>query len=69
VSRRLSSDSEIVELDGVQAADTFDAIVRREMNMSGEEFLHRWDAGEYRDVDMDAVPGLVDVWTALPLVR
>lgn len=28
----------------------FDEQARRLMGMSGEEFLRRWDAGEYRDI-------------------
>jgi len=35
----------------------------------GEEFLRRWDAGEWVDIDLDKVPGLVDVSMAIPLVR
>lgn len=28
----------------------FDAQARQLLNISGEEFLRRWDAGEYRDI-------------------
>ena len=28
----------------------FDAAVRRRMGMSGEEFIRRWEAGEYREI-------------------
>ena len=28
----------------------FDAQARQLLNISGEEFLRRWDAGEYQDV-------------------
>jgi hypothetical protein len=27
----------------------FDAAARRELGMSGEEFIRRWDQGEFRD--------------------
>jgi hypothetical protein len=37
--------------------------------MSRAEFLRRWDAGEYQDLDVDSIPGLVDVVLALSLVR
>jgi muconolactone delta-isomerase len=37
--------------------------------MSGAEFLRRWDAGDYREVDIDDVDALPDVVGALPLVR
>jgi hypothetical protein len=37
--------------------------------MSGSEFLRRWDAGQYRDSDVDQVDGLPDVVAAISLVR
>lgn len=52
-----------------EAARAFDTIARREMGISGDQFLRQLDAGEYKDVDLDALPGLADVWMALPLVR
>ena len=33
-----------------EAREIFDEQARRLMGMSGEEFLRRWDAGEYRDI-------------------
>jgi hypothetical protein len=62
-------DVEIVELSGDEAADAFDQLARREMGISGAEFLRRWDVGEWTDEDFDDVHGLVDVWMGLPLVR
>jgi hypothetical protein len=60
---------DVVELTEQQARGTFDKIARREMHMSGTEFLKRLDAGEFNGVDIDSVDGLADVWMALPLVR
>lgn len=57
------------ELNADESARSFDGIAQREMGLSGIEFLRRWDAGEYEGIDLDSVPGLVDVWMALPLVR
>lgn len=37
--------TEIVVLSQQEAEEVFDAIARREMNISGTEFLRRWDAG------------------------
>lgn len=38
----------------------FDEAVRREMGISGEEFLRRWDAGEWRDdPDHEPIMGLL----------
>lgn len=56
------------ELNEAESAELFDSICRREMNMSGANFLQRYEAGEYENVDVDSVPGLVDVLTALALV-
>jgi hypothetical protein len=58
-----------VDMSDEEAAAAFDRVTRREMGISGEEFLRRWDAGEWTDVEMDDVPGLTDVWMMLPLVR
>lgn len=56
-------------LDAEGYDDLFDQIARKNLNMSGQEFLRRWDAGEFRDADWDAVPGLLAVAMALPLAR
>jgi hypothetical protein len=40
------------------------------MNMSGEEFLRRWDAGEYREVfDDPDHTHVLSLATLIPLVR
>lgn len=61
--------TEIVELSQREAEEVFDAIARREMNISGAEFLRRWDAGYYSGQRMDDVEGLVETWMAIGLVR
>jgi hypothetical protein len=60
---------EIVELSLQEAGEVFDAIARREMNISGAEFLRRWDAGYYSGQRMDDAEGLVETWMAIGLVR
>lgn len=62
-------DAEVVDLSAEQAAEMFDQVTREEMGISGEEFLRRWDDGEWRDQDFDDVPGLVNVWMYVPFVR
>jgi hypothetical protein len=69
VASRTTCDVEIISLTEEEAVAAFDALAQREMDISGEEFLRRWDAGEWVDVDLDTVPGLVDVSMGLPLVR
>ncbi|WAL66631.1 hypothetical protein ORV05_02095 [Amycolatopsis cynarae] len=59
----------VVELDAGQGARLFDKIARDEMGISGDEFLRRWDAGEWDDVDYDTIPGLIEVRDSLPFVR
>ena len=66
---RAAEDVEVRELGDQAADDVFDGICRRELQISGREFLDRWDAGLYAGVDVDSVEGLSDVVTALPLVR
>jgi len=69
MSRETTCDVEVEHLTAAESASAFDALARREMGISGEEFLRRWDAGEWYGVDPDDVPGLVDVSMALVLVR
>lgn len=45
----------------------FDEVAHRLMAMSGEEFLRRWDAGEFAD-DPDR-PEVIEVAMLIPLVR
>jgi len=59
----------VVEVAPTESAAMFDQIARREMGISGGEFLARWDAGEWSEIDMDDVPGLVNTWIALPFAR
>lgn len=66
---RVAADVEVDEMSEQEAADLFDRICRREMGISGAEFLQRWDGGVYNGVDVDSVAGLPDVVMSLPLVR
>lgn len=69
MSSKAATENGVVELSEDDAAVAFDRLAQREMGISGAEFLHRWDAGEWDGDNLDAVSGLVDVWAALPLVR
>lgn len=69
MDQRAACESEIVELSRDEAAEAFDAVARREMGISGTEFLRRWDAGEFAGRRMDEIKGLVATWTAMALVR
>lgn len=50
-----------------EAREAFDRAARRYLNMSGEEFLRRWDAGAFGD-DADQ-PGVINLVMLLPLIR
>jgi hypothetical protein len=41
-------------LPSAEARALFDRQARRLVGMSGDQFLEKWDAGEYRDRDLDA---------------
>lgn len=58
--------SEMVELTEEEAREAFDRTARFTLGMSGEEFLRRWDAGEWND-DIDQ-PGVMTMYGLLPLV-
>lgn len=47
----------------------FDELCQNHMRLSSDEFLTKWDAGEFADADWDEVPGLRTVAMALPMVR
>lgn len=51
-----------------QAHALFERAAREELGMSGEEFLRRWDAGEWRDT-WDDIPAVRSVQMMIPLVR
>jgi hypothetical protein len=59
----------VVQLSESEAVTLFDKIAMQHMHMSGEEFLKRWDAGEYEGRDWDSIPGLAEVAMVLPFAR
>ena len=54
------------ELSEDEARLEFDRQARRRLHMSGEEFLRRWDAGEFPDTEGFAVSYIASL---IPLVR
>jgi hypothetical protein len=66
---RAAYDVEVGQMSEQAAGEVFDGIARRELGISGSEFLQRWDAGEYQETDRDDVDGLSEVVAAMPLVR
>lgn len=64
----LYSDGVAIYMTREQSIDKFRQICAK-MDMTAEEFVDRYDSGEYDEVDLDSVPGLVDAVIALPLWR
>jgi hypothetical protein len=58
----------VIVMDEDEGAALFDRTAQACMGMSGAEFLRAWDAGEFKDMNWDDVPGLAEVATALPFV-
>jgi|GEM_PF-857551 len=50
-----------------EANNLFDATARRYMGISGDEFLQRWDNGEFRDSESQARAMRVAI--LIPIVR
>lgn len=56
------------ELSAAESRAAFDRIARRNLGMSGEEFLRKWHAKEFGD-DPDSQPRVMRVAMLLDLVR
>jgi hypothetical protein len=58
------------EMSTAEAWDEFDQQARYWLGISGEEFLHRWDAGAYQGIVDDAEhPFVMSMAMLIPLVR
>jgi hypothetical protein len=69
MANQVSDDVEVCQMSEQEASEVFDGIARRELGISGAEFLQRWDAGVYETTDRDELDGLSEVEAAMPLVR
>lgn len=58
--------SEVVESAEAEGRALFDRAARRALGISGEEFLARWDSGEWADCDDPNVDGIAML---LPFAR
>jgi hypothetical protein len=66
-----TTEDRIRELTDEEARELFDRSARHYLGISGEEFLRRWDAGEYDDPDdrTKNPPEVMEVASLLPFVR
>jgi hypothetical protein len=61
---------DVIIISDEEAQREFDELARTLMHMSGDEFLRRWDAGEYRDIgDTPGNRHIVLLAGFIPLVR
>lgn len=56
-------------VSGAQALALLDARARRVLNMSGQEFLDKWRAGDFKDMDSGDCPGVIGVALLAPTVE
>lgn len=49
-----------------EAMRLLDARARRVLNISGDEFVKRWKAGQYRDMDSGDCPGVIELALLAP---
>lgn len=54
------------ELTREEGQELFDRRARKLLGISGEEFLQRWDAGEYSDSD---APNVASLAVLIPFAR
>ena len=60
------ADGYVRELSDEQSWELFDGAARHYLDISGEEFLERWESGYYEDPDQ---PGIMSVVMLLPFAR
>ena len=61
----------VEEMSAEESWDLFDQQARRYLNISGMEFIQKWDAGKYGDPDDRSKnpPGVMRLAMLLPFVR
>jgi hypothetical protein len=52
---RSHEEVEVVEVSREEGREMLDRAAREALNISGDEFLSKWDAGDYADADDPAV--------------
>jgi hypothetical protein len=56
-------------VSGAQALDLLDRRARRVLKMSGEEFMEKRKAGDFKDMDSGDFPGVIGVALLAPIVE
>ena len=64
------SDPEVRYVSAEEGRRMFDEVARAWTGLSGEEFIRRWEAGEYADIPDDAAHRhIVELVLMIPLAR
>ena len=63
------TNGKVIIITPAQARRIFDRQARRDFKMSGDEFIRRWDAGEFGDPDDPYRPDLWDLVWQVPYAR
>lgn len=65
-----STDSPVIEVTPEEGRRLFDEAAREWLGISGEEFLRRYDAGEYADlVESEDNRRIIDLYLLIPFAR
>ncbi len=67
MARALEGNANIQELSNEEGRELFDRQARRYLNMSGDEFIRRWEAGEFNDGPEN--PAVVRLVMLLPFAQ
>lgn len=70
-SATTQENGKVRELSREEGRQLFDRQARRYLGISGDEFLEKWDAGEYGDPDdrTKNPPGVMQLAMLLPFVK
>ena len=63
---RADAEVDVVEATRDEGRELLDRAAREVLNMSGDEFLAKWDAGEFEDADD---PAITRVAMLIPFAR
>jgi len=53
----------------VEFKKVLDTKARRVLKVSADEFINRWKSGQYRKLDTDTCPGVIELAILAPLPR
>lgn len=72
-ARPVEEDDDDIFVSPEEGRRMFDAAVRRRMGISGDEFIRRWDSGEFKAIadiaDADGNRHIMDLYFLMPFGR